>query len=244
MRHIILGLLFLLPLNIFSQSAFNIIKVSKNSFKPSIVCRSITTQVANAALAKEILRTQQVITKPIYTNVNRKVCIPEIRITYKFLTPQLTYPERLYGGYNYLKLLSRLSHNKLIDKNFLHIWKNINRTQTYNGVHHIVNKSTLQEIYLRANLKGRVRLDEMQNNAPAVFHSLHGNPTYKDIFHNRDKQVETYFKYGMKAVIDDFFNEVSIASRKEGVRFFSKEVIENTYKEAHLWCNTFNCKWE
>ena len=208
------------------------------------MCRSITTQVANAALTKEILRTQQVITKPIYTNVNRKVCTPEIRITYKFLTPKLTYPERLYGGYNYLKLLSRLSRNKLIDKNFLHIWKNINKTQTYNGVHHIVNKSTLQEIYLRANLKGRVRLDEMQNNAPAVFHSLHGNPAYKDIFHNRDKQVETYFKYGMKAVIDDFFNEVSIASRKEGVRFFSKEVIENTYKEAHLWCNTFNCKWE
>lgn len=155
MRHIILGLLFLLPLNIFSQSAFNIVKASKNSFKPSIVCRSITTQVANVGLAKEILRTQQVITKPVYTNVSRKVCIPEIRITYRFLTPQLTYPEKLYGGYNYLKLLSRLSHNKLINKNFLHIWKNINKTQTYNGVHHIVNKSTLQEIHLRANLKGK-----------------------------------------------------------------------------------------
>lgn len=244
MRHIILGLLLLLPLDIFSQSAFNIVKASKNSFKPSIVCRSITTQVANVSLAKEILRTQQIITNPSYTYLNRKVCVPEVRVTYQFLTPQLTYPERLYGGYNYLKLISRMSRNKLIDKNFLHIWKNINRTQTYNGVHHIVNKSTLQEIHLRANLKGKVRLDEMQNNAPAVFHSLHGNPLYKDIFHNRDRQVETYFNYGMKVVIDDFFNEVSIASRKEGVRFFSKEVIENTYKEAHLWCNTFNCKWE
>lgn len=244
MKHIILGLLLLFPINVFSQSAFNIVRAAKNTFKPSIICRSITTQTTNAVLAKELLSTQQLVTKPIYTNVNRKVCVPEIRISYHFTTPPITYPERLYGGYNYLKLLSRLSRNKLIDKKFLHIWKNINKTQTYNGVHHIVNKSTLQEIYLRANLKGKVRLDEMQNNAPAVFHILHGNPTYKDIFHNRDRQVDIYFTYGIKAVIDDFFHNVRIVSRKEGVRFFSKEVIENTYKEAHLWCNTFNCRWE
>lgn len=244
MRHIILGLLLLFPLSVFSQSAYNVVRAAKNSFKPSIICRSITTQASNVGLAKAVVQNSRLLTNPSYIYLNRKVCIPEVRITYQFATAPLTYPERLYGGYNYLKIISRLSRNKLIDKNFLHIWKNINRTQTYNGVHHIVNKSTLQEIHLRANLKGKVRLDEMQNNAPAVFHSLHGNPLYKDIFHNRDKQVELYFNYGMKAVIDDFFHNVRIVSRKEGVRFFSKEVIENTYKEAHLWCNTFNCKWE
>lgn len=243
MKHIILGLLLIFPLDVFSQSAFNIVKTARKSFKPSIICRSITTQTINTNLARDVLKIQNVITKPVY-KITNKHCTPQIRITYQFTTLPITYPERLYGGYNYLKIISRLSKDKVIDKQFVHIWKNINRTQSYNGVHHIVNKSTLQEIYLRANLKGKVRLDEMQNNAPAVFHSLHGNPAYKDIFHNRDKQVEIYFNFGMKAVIDDFFHNVRIVSREEGVRFFSKEVIENTYKEAHLWCNTFNCKWE
>ena len=87
-------------------------------------------------------------------------------------------------------------------------------------------------------------LHEIQNNAPAVFHSLHGNPVYKDIFHNREKQFKLYQKGGVKLVLDDFFKNVHIISREENVRFFSKEVIRNTYLEAHLWCETFNLKWE
>ena len=245
MKSILFGLLLLLPLNVFSQSAFTIIKAAKTATKQSIVCRSIRTELKNVALLNDVIRTQSIISKQAYNTINKRSCAPEVFITYKFRTPPLTYPEKLYGTYNYLKIISRLVRNNgLVSDNYKRTWKHINTTQAYNGVHHIVNKSTLQEIFIRENLKGRVSLAEMQSNAPAVFHSLHGNPLYKDIFHNRDKQVKTYFKYGMKAVIDDFFNEVSIASRKEGVRFFSEEVIENTYKEAHLWCNTFNCKWE
>lgn len=245
MKLIPLVLFLLLSANVFSQSAFNIVKVARNATRPNVICRTITIRTSGLSIANRVVGSS-ILSSPVrYKSINSKLCIPKTTITYDFKIPIITYPEKLYGPYNLLKLISRNSRtNKLISKEHISIWKNINKTQTYNGVHHIVNKSTLQEVHSRANLNGMVRLDEMQNNAPAVFHSLHGNPTYKDIFHNRDRQVETYFKYGMKAVIDDFFNRVNIASRKEGVRFFSKEVIENTYKEAHLWCNTFNLKWE
>ena len=235
MKLIPLVLFLLLSVNVFSQSAFNIVKVARNATKPNVICRTITIRTSGLSVANRVINSS-ILSSPVkYKQINSKLCIPKTTITYDFKIPIITYPEKLYGPYNLLKLISRNSRtNKLISKEHISIWKNINKTQTYNGVHHIVNKSTLQEIYLRENLNGMVRLDEMQNNAPAVFHSLHGNPTYKDIFHNKEKQFELYQKGGVKLVLDDFFKNVHIISREENVRFFSKEVIENTYKEENL----------
>lgn len=246
MKLIPLVLFLLLSTNVFSQSAFNIVKVARNVTRPNVICRTITIRTSGLSVANSVINSS-ILSSPVrYKSINSKLCIPKTTITYDFKIPIITYPEKLYGPYNLLKLISRNSRtNKLISKEHIDIWRQINNSQTYNGAHHIFNKSTISLIYNVEKLsKNGFLLHEIQNNAPAVFHSLHGNPTYKDIFHGKEKQFELYQKGGVKLVLDDFFKNVHIISKKENVRFFSKEVIRNTYSEARLWCETFNLRWK
>lgn len=246
MKLIPLILFLLLSTSSFSQSVFNIVKAARNATRPNVICRTITIRTSGLSIANRVIGSS-ILSSPIrYKPINSRLCIPKTTITYDFKIPIITYPEKLYGPYNLLKLISRNSRtNKLISKEYISIWKQINNSQTYNGAHHVFNKSTISLIYNIEKLsKNGFLLHEIQNNAPALFHSLHGNPIYKDIFHDRKKQFELYQKGGVKLVLDDFFKNVHIISKEENVRFFSKEVIRNTYLEARLWCETFNLKWE
>lgn len=246
MRLIPLVLCLLLSTGVFSQSAFNIVKVARNVTRPNVICRTIAIRTSGLPIANKVIGSS-VLSSPIrYKQINSRLCIPKTTITYDFKIPIITYPEKLYGPYNLLKLISRNSRtNKLISKEHISIWKQINNSQTYNGAHHVFNKSTISLIYDIEKLsKNGFLLHEIQNNAPAVFHSLHGNPVYKNIFHDREKQFKLYQKGGVKLVLDDFFKNVHVISKEENVRFFSKEVIGNTYLEARLWCETFNLKWQ
>lgn len=242
-KFITLILVVLLTQVAYCQSAFTIIKaISKNSVrKGTLVCRTVRTLPKNYNVASRAL---------LYQNPEKflKTSISDcdIKITTEFKVPTLRSPETIYGGYNYLRFISSISKQKgSVYKEYLKVWNKINNSYTYNGAHHIVNKSTLKEIHHRMKLNSRhnnipfnVSLDEMQRNAPAIFHILHGNPNYKNIFHNMERQLEIYEEYGIKGILDDFFSNLETYGYP-----VSKQVIKGTYLEAELWARTYNLRW-
>ena len=242
MKKLILILTFLLitPL-IYCQSAFTVFKlIAKNTArKGTLICRNIKTlpkhlKVANKAV---LYRNPEEYIKAVNTEC-------EIVLTTKFIQPVLTAPENIYGGYNYLRIISKISKQKgAVVKTYRPIWKKIHDVTSYNGAHHIVNQSTLKEIHKRYGMK--VNLTEMQRNAPAIFHRLHGHPAYTSTFHNMEMQLLIYEQRGVSGIIDNFFIKAKLisASSRGTIPMYSYEVIRGTYLEAELWAKTFGLKW-
>lgn len=244
----LLACLFVSPSS--AQSAFKIVKALKSSriTKAALVCRTTKASVSQAALAKEVIKLHH----PEYTEVLSSACLPEIQFTAEFKVPLLRRPETLYGSYSYLKILAAWSREKgSVEYKYINIWKNIHRTQSYNGVHHIVNKSTLKAIHsdmkMYARSKGlpfTTNLAQVQNTAPATFHILHGNPEYKHIFHDADTQYKLYQSSGIKGVIEEYFKNINKVNAELGLKPVPFSVILGTFKEAELWAKTFNLRWE
>ena len=249
-RIILLIILFILPGVLYSQSAFKVLRLINKSKSHKIVniCRSTIVSPKNAHIAKNVVK--QV--NPYFLKINGdNGCTTRIDILTEFSVPILKNPETLYGGYNYLRIIASISKEKgIVDKKYLFKWKNINKTQGYNGVHHIINKSTLKEIHSIMKKEYRnngrvfnIRLDEMQNNAPATFHIFHGNPKYSYIFHNKDKQLEIYMNSGVRGVIINYFKDINRLNKINNIKPIHPSVIEGTLKEAELWAKTFNLRW-
>ena len=251
-RIILLIILFILPGVLYSQSAFKVLRLINKSKSHKIVniCRSTIVSPKNAHIAKNVVK--QV--NPYFLKINGdNGCTTRIDILTEFSVPILKNPETLYGGYNYLRIIASISKEKgIVDKKYLFKWKNINKTQGYNGVHHIINKSTLKEIHSIMKKEYRnngrvfnIRLDEMQNNAPAIFHRLHGHPAYTNTFHNMEMQLLIYEQRGVSGIIDNFFIKAKLisASSRGTIPMYSYEVIRGTYLEAELWAKTFGLKW-
>lgn len=158
----------------------------------------------------------------------------------------LKRPERVYGPYKLLKAYSRASNNEvLINRKYIDNWKRINTTGYYNGAHHLVNKYTIKRIYLDLKEQGEdVRLEEMQANAPAIFHPLHGNPAYKDVFHNTEEQYYDYKRFGMKVTVAGLLERIDEVNVSLGFEPYSAEYLDGVLKEAELWCKYWNIRWE
>lgn len=250
-KNVLIALLLccLVP-TVCAQSAFKLVKALKNSkiTKAAVVCRTTKASTAQTALVKEVIQLHN----PEYTEILSSACLPEIQLKAEFKVPRLRRPETLYGSYSYLKILAAWSREKgSVEYKYINIWKNIHRTQSYNGVHHIVNKSTLKAIHSDMKLSARskgvpftINLAQVQNTAPATFHVLHGNPKYKHIFHDADTQYKLYQCSGIKGVIEEYFKNINKVNAEFGLRPVPFSVIIGTLKEAELWAKTFKLRWE
>lgn len=234
----------------YAQSAFKLIKALKNNkiTKSILICRNTKSNLKYSKLINDVVN----LNNPHLIKSSLNCEELEIKLYSEFKIPLLRSPETLYGSYNYLKLLAVASKQKgVVEYNFINIWKNINKTQTYNGVHHIVNKSTLKIIHSKMKLEARskgnqftMNLAQLQNTAPATFHIFHGNPRFSHIFHNSEEQMRVYMEQGIKGVILAYFKQINVINRKNNIKQIPISVINNTLKEAELWSKTFNLKWE
>ena len=227
---------------VLGQSVFKVLGNAARTTSKSgvLICRTLEVPKTSSALARDVLQSRKLLSPVVRSN---KGC--RIVLTTTFNQPLLRDPERIYGGYNYLRLISRISlEHGAVAPGFNEVWKRIHRTAAYNGAHHIVTKATLKEIHARYNLT--CNLTDMQNNAPALFHIAHGNPEYSELFHNVDLQLSLYDYGGVSAIIDHFFEtSYKISQESLGViRFYNKETISGTYAEAELWARQFGLRWE
>lgn len=227
---------------VLGQSVFRVLGTAVRTTSKSgvLICRTLEVPKASSALARDVLDMRPLVSPVVRTNNGCRIVL-----TTTFKQPLLRDPERIYGGYNYLRIISRISreHGAVVP-GFDGAWKRINRTTSYNGAHHIVTKSALKEIHTKYKLT--CNLNEMQNNAPALFHILHGNPEYSSRFHNVELQLRLYASGGVSAIIDHFFETAyNISQESHGViRFYNKETILGTYAEAELWARQFGLRWE
>lgn len=253
--------LVLVSCSAFGQNAFSVVKKAstlRTAFRPIVISREIVAPSSQLPLAIRACtsRVPCDLSKPkkFFVQLN-SATVSRVVLQTHFAIPRLNRPENVYGGYNYLRTMTKLSYNPTdnIEDIYQSAWRKINHVQGYNGAHHIVNKSTLEQIYLDMKTKARSRgetlginLSEMQNNAPAVFHRLHGHPEFTPVFHNKERQLQIYYTSGIKAVIDDFFEQVNlIAWESDGlIPRVPQKVMEGTYMEAELWCKTFNLRWK
>lgn len=180
--------------------------------------------------------------------------VKQFVISTAFKAPILREPSTLWGSYRYLKELVRLSQEPgAVAKGYERKWRKIRDVATYRGVHHIVNKSTLKEIYTRKKIKSQnnhkpypVKLGEMQNDAPGIIHPFHGNPEYAPMFHNINHQLALYDEGGVRAIILDYFNNMQELHKlyPNEAPVIYQEMVDNTLKEAELWAATYRLRWK
>lgn len=267
MRQILVFLIssFLLsPLPLFGQSAYQLLQsTAKRRFHvvaPSVINRHLKAPIKSASLAKQVARLSHPSSINIFTEEQRVYTsqgtrlVPEIHIITEFHSPVLRSPSTLWGSYRYLRVLTALSR----DKKYIHPanveqWKDVFVVNKYCGVHHIVNKNTLKEIYRAAKAQAAlnkqdygVSLDEMQREAPASLHPFHGNKKYSKIFHNTTRQLELYQQGGVRAILVDYFQSLRALHQNHPneAPAVPREVINNTLLEGKLWAETFHLRWK
>lgn len=259
MRHLLLLLACLFVSGVsFAQNTFAIVaKTSREAaLRPIVIQRTLTLPRSQVNFAQKILAEKKgkIIKSQKQTLRFNNIEIPQHYIEAQITLARLSRPENIHGGYNYLRTMSKLAREpELIEPAYIASWQEIADSHTYNGAHHIVNKSSLKEIYKDMKQKAAARgmpfpvnLTEMQNNAPAVFHQLHGSTEYTRIFHNSTRQVNLYYIGGMKLVIEDFFMHMELIAKHHHRPDFlvPEEVQKSTYTEAELWCKMFHLRWE
>lgn len=249
----------------FAQNAFSIIKAGKTAtrvpksfsaaVRPIVISRTIIVPRAQTKIAREICsqRSKYIKIRSFKQHVD-KISLPKTYIETRFAIARLEKPEKYYGGYNYLRTLFKLSRDpQNIELPYTANWQKVSNTATYHGVHHIVNKSTLKEIYADMQAKAAERalpfpinLTEMQNNAPAIFHRLHGDPAFAQLFHNTNRQLGLYYTGGVKMIIEDFFIQLDQTSLRQNNPELKvpEEAKKGTMKEAELWCKIFHLRWD
>lgn len=232
MRIINLILLILFPSIAFSQNIYRVTKATHNAIlinrttvvspELSMWARWAISDKSNRILTSKVKK--QIV---LQSTIKQGVC----------------FPTDVSGGYNYLKLVSR--EMKGCDG-----WENISKTKGYNGAHHIINKSVIEvicaDIKVNARLRGEeidLNIDEVKNNAPAIFHPYHNRRGYEDVFHNFGEQIKLYYSVGVRGIIEDFFIRVNELNRAEGLPEYSEEFIEHTLKEAALWAKHYGLRW-
>lgn len=251
MKKILVFVFAILWSNIYSQSVFRIINPTKVRFLKSEIELTIqrtiiveTSKIEDAIRVAEFqarMRHQEEVFRESMTIAGSNKPI-------EYLTQQidqsLCKPTELYGGYNYLRLCSK---NMRAHKD----WLTINKTSSYNGVHHIINVSTLFELYkitVQNYKNGLIGMypfeEEFMRNAPGIFHKLHNHPEFTSLFHNKEMQLYIYENYGIKGILDNFFQTVATLNQSKGLEQIPAEVVEGTYLETKLWCDYYGLKWE
>lgn len=266
----LLVLLFALLLSntaVFSQNAYKVLRSAPNrvgkiaTLSTPRITRHLTAPKSSAKLAQQVVA----LNAPKYTNVYFRnttfknkywpaTTVPQVVISTEFKVPLLREPSTLWGSYRYLKELVRLSQEPgAVAKGYERKWRKIRDVATYRGVHHIVNKSTLKEIYTRKKIKSQnnhkpypVHLGEMQNDAPGIIHPFHGNPEFAPMFHNINHQLALYDEGGVRAIILDYFDHMQELHKlypNEAPAIY-QEMVDNTLKEAQLWAETYRLRWK
>lgn len=206
------------------------------------ICRTVTVPSAmiDAAIGATMFQQAN------HYNINETGCFLQVELEKKVLLESLKSPTNLYGPYNYLRAYTKLSQERqFVNKKFLEEWKKLNKTQGYNGVHHLISKGTIKMLYIELKKQGKkVNLTDMENNAPAIFHPMHGNPEYKDVFHNLSNQYYDYKKFGMKITIISLLERIDEINVKIGLKPFPEWYLKGVLKEAELWCKYYGLVWE
>lgn len=244
MKKLLLVLLLSFTPQIYCQ---NIIKVGRSlrTLKPTYIERTIHTNIAKSFQAIEIAKYQSLNTHTnwYFKNTPTKV---DVYIKRKLLEQTLKSPNRIYGPYNYVRVFSRISKDEsLTTGKHLQAWKHINQTTGYNGAHHIINKYTIKILHQELKKEGKnVSLSDMQNNAPAMFHPLHGDKRFQHYFHNPVAQLSDYHLYGMKITVMSLLAEIDEIGAELGLTRMPEDYINGILKETELWCKTYGLVWE
>ncbi len=248
---------------VYAQSGYQVLKGAPKFLQKhgAIIARRMRAPVDSEQLAERVAR----LTLPtVFTKYRQSTLFkrqgkalflqPEIFIQTEFKIPVFTHPSLLWGSYQYLRVLTKVAQTPgAVKSKYVKEWKTLRQVTSYNGVHHIVNQRTLRNIYTQMKHRAKesgvpftVRLHELLNGAPASLHPYHGNPKYKNVFHNLERQEYLYQKGGVQAIVTDYFkqlNKFHRANPKEAPKI-PTEVIANTLLEAKLWAETFHLKWK
>ena len=250
MKKIFLLIIFICSItNIYSQNIFNLVKPTRNIFrqiKYPITIQRITiveTSRIESALTASIYESQLRHQEQLF----RTDMINQRNTTVAYLSQNIKQfqckPEKLYGGYNYLKTCSSVFSKDIL--------KQVTNKETYNGIHHIINISTIKELYKESLQNYNLNiitnypfLQDMILNAPALFHQYHNHPSLSNIFHNKEVQLSIYESEGIKGILDVFFKNINTANKIYNLEPISDDIIIGTYLEAKVWCDAYGLKWE
>ena len=230
---------------LYSQNIVSIGRSLRHFRTPIKVTRQIKVPIANTHNALEVARLQSIQRQTRYTFTNTST-LSVITLERQLAKHTLKHPVTIIGPYNYVRVFSGLSKEaELVDPKFAEEWKYIQKAQDYNGAHHIINKYTLKLIWQEQRAKGiKTNLSDMQKNAPAIFHPLHGNPAYKEIFHNPETQLEIYKEYGMKMVLIEQLRRIDEVNIANGFPTFPETYVQLLIKETEMWSRTYHLIWE
>ena len=230
-----------LHLSVYSQSAVTLLRSLRN-LKPTTICRTMSVPISRSFEAIDIAR-MQAPNRYTFTNTD---CRVKVYLERELLSQSIKAPETIYGPYKYVRAFSTAAKTEeLVNRKYLERWKHINDVQGYNGVHHLISKSTIKRIHADLKQRGKkVSLSDLESNCPSILHPLHGHPEYQDVFHNIDQQYEDYQKFGMKITILSLLERIDEENVKLGLPTFPEWYLEGILKEAELWTKYNGLVWE
>lgn len=236
-------LTFILPISLYSQCFIRVCKTIRPR-KFTRIERRIKTNIPRSFYAIDIAKRQSLNrhTSWSFTNTSSKV---EVTINRRLAEQSLRSPRNIYGPYKYVRTFSRISKQEnLVAAQYIKEWKGIQESQGYNGAHHLVNKYTIKLIHDQMKSNGiKFNLTECQNDAPAIFHPLHGNPLFKEIFHNPEQQLADYNQFGMKVVVSNILNNIEKINIENGLGAFPELYKESILLETEFWCKEYGLKF-
>lgn len=236
-------LTFILPISLYSQCFIRVCKTIRPR-KFTRIERRIKTNISRSFYAIDIAKRQSLNrhTSWSFTNTSSRV---EVIINRRLAEQSLRSPINIYGPYKYVRIFSRISKQEnLVAAQYIKEWKGIQESQGYNGAHHLVNKYTIKLIHEQMKENGiKFNLSDCQNNAPAIFHPLHGNPKFKEIFHNPEQQLADYNQFGMKVVVSNILNNIEKISIENGLGAFPELYKESILLETEFWCKEYGLKF-
>lgn len=237
---IVLMIMCTLPLSAYSQSAVMLLRSLRN-LKPTTICRTINVPTARAFEAINVARVQS----PNTYQLTNTACRVQVKMERHILASSITSPEAIYGPYKYVRAFSKAARTEeLVRPQYLERWKKINETTGYNGVHHLISKSTIKRIHADLKRKGKkVSLNDMETNAPSIFHPMHGNPEFSEVFHNIDQQYQDYKMFGMKVTIISLLERINEVNISLGAQPMPDWYLDGILKEAELWSKYYGLDW-
>ena len=232
-----------LPLSSYAQNAVGLYRAIRGLRATTRVCRTTTVNLSNFWVARDALATHQQYRNFYFTNTNS--CV-QLHVEQQLLANQLKSPMTIYGPYNYVRAISTAAKDReLINEKYMSAWKHIRQTDGYNGVHHIVPKAVIEQIYRDMKASGKkVSLSDMQQNAPSMFHPFHGKPEYQHIFHNIEEQYAIYNEHGMRALMVHQLELINDINIQIGLTPMPDWYIDGLLQETKLWCKHFGLVYD
>ncbi len=227
-KKLLLLIVLFFSINSFSQNIYSVVRVARGT-KPIKIAR---TTIALPGCSDMAYRAMAAQTKRIEV-----VYFPDRVILQSLIKQEQTNPLQISGGYNYLRTISQSMRNETF-------WKHINASQGYNGVHHIITKSTLKWLYKnRRRTDNGLTFEDFVRNSPAAFHPLHNESEFGAVFHNPVRQLSLYQREGIKGILQDYFNRANELSRTQGMIEYDETFIERTFQEAIFWASMWGLEW-